>query len=231
MLEDLKLRVCAANKALQANGLVVLTWGNASGYDPDSKAVVIKPSGVSYGALRPEDLVVLDLDGNVLEGALRPSSDTPTHLALYRAFPSLRGIVHTHSTFATAFAQANRDIPVYGTTHADHFDGPVPCARQLTPEEIEEGYEKNTGAVIVEEFCGKEILLTPAALLPGHGAFTWGSSVEGAVHNAIALEEVAKMAYLTETLSSGTAKTLSPELQRKHYERKHGSNAYYGQKK
>ncbi|MCD7919410.1 MAG: L-ribulose-5-phosphate 4-epimerase [Clostridiales bacterium] len=232
MLEELKRRVCEANLELTRRGLVTYTWGNASGIDRERGLLVIKPSGVAYDALKPEDLVVLDLDGNRVEGDLNPSSDTRTHLELYRAFPEVGGIVHTHSTYAVAWAQARRDIPCYGTTHADYFYGPVPCARSLTPEEIDGDYEGNTGKVIVETFRSRGIspVYVPAVLCANHGPFTWGADAAQAVYHAVVLEEVAKMALLTEQ-TSPTAGPAPRCVQEKHFLRKHGPNAYYGQGK
>ncbi len=229
MLEALKQRVLEQNIALVKHGLVVLTWGNVSAKDAQSGLVVIKPSGVSYDTMRAEDMVVVDLKGNVVEGDYNPSSDLPTHLYLYNEFPALGGIVHTHSTYATAFAQAGRDIPALGTTHADAFYGAVPCSRALTPEEIADRYEHNTGKVIAETVakCVEEI---PGVLVKNHGVFTWGKSAEKAVENAVTLEEVAKMASITLALNP-TAPAVDQELLDKHYWRKHGANAYYGQKK
>ena len=227
MLENLKERVYKENLALVKHGLVVLTWGNVSGKDDESGFVVIKPSGVSYDVMRPEDMVVVDMDGNVVEGKYRPSSDLATHLYLYKEYPSLGGVVHTHSTYATAFAQSGRSIPAYGTTHADAFYGDVPCSRELTDSEIDEAYEKNTGKVIVETVTDAEAI--PAILVKNHGVFTWGKTPEKAVENAVTLEEVAKMALLTEQLGPKTPK-IKQHLLDKHYFRKHGKNAYYGQK-
>lgn len=232
MLEELRRRVWAANLELPRQGLVTQTWGNVSGIDRDRGLVVIKPSGVAYEALTPQDLVVVDLaDGRVVEGALRPSSDTDTHLELYRAFPALGGVVHTHSTYATAWAQAGQDLPCYGTTHADAFYGPVPCTRPLTAAEVETDYEKHTGLVIGETFAGRAIdpVAVPAVLCAFHGPFTWGTTPEEAVENAVVLEEVARMAILTRQI--GPQVVPAPHyLQSKHFRRKHGPNAYYGQK-
>ena len=231
MLEALKEEVLAANLRLVDAGLVVLTWGNASGFDPESGLVVIKPSGVSYAKMKADDLVVVDLDGKVVEGRLNPSSDTPTHLEFYRNFKGVRGAVHTHSVEATAWAQAGREIPCYGTTHADQFHGPVPVTRVLTSSEVEEAYELNTGKVIVETFKGRDPLAQPGVLVAGHAPFTWGSTPAKAVDNAIALEAMAKMARLTEFLAAAKpAPTLPGYVAEKHYLRKHGPNAYYGQK-
>lgn len=226
MLEELKKRVLDQNLALVKHGLVVLTWGNVSARDTDTGYIVIKPSGVSYDTMRAEDMVVVDPDGNVIEGKYRPSSDLPTHLYLYRAYPSLGGVVHTHSTYATAFAQSGRGIPAYGTTHADAFYGSVPCSRELTDEEIEQAYEWNTGRVIVESVVDAEAI--PAMLVKNHGVFTWGKTPEKAVEVAVTLEEVAKMALLTEQLNRNTP-AIKQRLLDKHYFRKHGKNAYYGQ--
>ncbi|MCR5413712.1 MAG: L-ribulose-5-phosphate 4-epimerase AraD [Kiritimatiellae bacterium] len=228
MLEKLKEEVYAANRRLVSSGLVVLTWGNASGYDPESGLVVIKPSGVGYDVMKPSDMVVVGLDGKVVEGTLNPSSDTPTHLEFYRNFKGVKGAVHTHSTEATAWAQACREIPCYGTTHADQFHGSVPVTRFLTPQEVEEAYELNTGKVIVELFRDREPLAQPGVLVAGHAPFTWGVTPAKAVDNAIALEAMARMARLTEQLGCRTA--LPAHIGEKHYMRKHGPNAYYGQK-
>ena len=227
MLEKLKKRVFEQNISLVKHGLVVLTWGNVSAKDEETGLVVIKPSGVPYNTMKVEDMVVIDLDGNIVEGNYRPSSDLPTHLYLYKKYPTLGGIVHTHSTYATAFAQSGRDIIAYGTTHADAFYGNVPCSRELTDEEINDDYELNTGKVIAEAVTDVEAI--PAMLVKNHGVFTWGSTPEKAVENAITLEEVAKMALLTEQLNSETPK-IKQSLLDKHYFRKHGKNAYYGQK-
>ena len=226
MLEELKKRVYEQNIALVRHGLIILTWGNVSAIDRASGLVVIKPSGVSYDSMKAEDMVVVDMDGKVVEGKLRPSSDTPTHIELYRAFPNIGGVVHTHSTYATAFAQAGRDIPPYGTTHADVFYGPIPCAPALTKEEVEGEYEKNTGLVIVRAVGDYEAV--PAILVKNHGPFTWGKTPEKAVENAVTLEETAKMAVLTEKINP-EAKEVDGYLLDRHYFRKHGKNAYYGQ--
>ena len=229
MLEKLKEIVYKQNMRLKESGLVVLTWGNVSGIDREKGLVVIKPSGVPYSEMKPEDMVVTDLNGKVVEGSLRPSSDLATHLELYKSFPHIGGVVHTHSTYAVAFAQAGRDLPPYGTTHADAFYGEVPCTRALSKEEIEEAYELNTGKVIVETFQDKDYEAVPAVLTRNHGPFTWGNSPEKAVENAIVLEEVSKMALLSETLNPDI-KPVDQHLLDKHYFRKHGKNAYYGQK-
>lgn len=228
MLEQLKRRVFEQNLALVKHGLVVLTWGNVSARDFESGLVVIKPSGVSYDEMRAEDMVVVDMDGNTVEGALRPSSDLPTHLCLYKTYKELGGIVHTHSTCATSFAQGCRAIPAYGTTHADAFYGNVPCARSLTDEEINGAYEWNTGVSITETVVDATAI--PAVLVENHGVFTWGATPEKAVENAVTVEAVAKMALMTELLRP-TAETVKQSLLDKHYFRKHGRNAYYGQDK
>ena len=211
-------------------GLVTFTWGNVSAIDTESGLFVIKPSGVDYEKMTPADMVVMDLQGNKVEGDLRPSSDTPTHLELYKAFPEIGGIVHTHSSYATSWAQAGRSIPCYGTTHADYIYGEGPCLRCLTKEEIDEAYEENTGHLIVNEFqrMNKEVMAVPAVLCKNHGPFAFGKDAMDAVHNAVVLEEVAKMAYRTETINPKVAPA-PQELQDKHYYRKHGANAYYGQ--
>lgn len=230
MLEELKEKVLKANLLLPHYGLVTFTWGNVSEIDRERNLVVIKPSGVDYDKLTVEDMVVVDLSGHVVEGTLRPSSDTPTHLELYKAFKEIGGIVHTHSTFATSWAQAGSKIPCFGTTHADYFYNEIPSARSLTKEEIATDYEKNTGLVIVETFKSRDPLATPGVLCVNHGPFSWGKDSLEAVHNAVVLEEVAKMAMY--------AKLINPELKAapqtimdKHYFRKHGKDAYYGQTK
>ena len=227
MLEELKKRVFEQNLALVKNGLVVLTWGNVSARDAETGLVVIKPSGVPYDTMQESDMVVVDADGNTVEGDYRPSSDLPTHLYLYKQYPTLGGIVHTHSTYATAFAQSGRAIPAYGTTHADAFYGSVPCARALTDAEIDEAYEWNTGKVIGEAVTDVDAI--PAILVKNHGVFTWGKTPEKAVENAVTVEAVAKMALLTEQLNNDTP-NIKQHLLDKHYFRKHGKNAYYGQK-
>lgn len=229
MLEELKQRVFEQNLALVKHNLVVLTWGNVSAIDRESGFVVIKPSGVDYATMKAEDMVVVDLDGKVVEGKYRPSSDTPTHIWLYKQFSQIGGVVHTHSTYATAWAQSGRNITAYGTTHADAFYGDVPCTRALTKEEIGSEYELNTGKVIAETFEGKDVLAIPAVLVKNHGPFTWGTTPEKAVENAVTLEEVARMAQLTESLNP-QVKRVDQHLLNKHYNRKHGANAYYGQK-
>lgn len=229
MLEELKENVLRANLMLPRYGLVTFTWGNVSAVDRRKNLVVIKPSGVDYESMKVDDMVVVDFDGNVVEGRLRPSSDTATHIELYKAFPELGGIVHTHSTNATAWAQAGRAIPCYGTTHADYFYGDIPCARPLSDEEIASCYEKNTGKVIVETFCNRDVLSCPGVLCVNHGPFAWGKDCFEAVHNAVVLEEVAKMALLTEQIDPKASR--APEsIRNKHYYRKHGKDAYYGQK-
>ncbi len=228
MLEELKEKVLKGNLDLVKYGLVLFTWGNVSAIDRESGYVVIKPSGVNYDKMTVNDMVVVDLDGNIKEGKLKPSSDTPTHLELYKRHKEIGGIVHTHSTFATAFAQAGRDIKDYGTTHADYFYGDIPCARVLTESEMTE-YEKNTGVVINETFADKDVVAIPACLVKNHGVFAWGKDADEAVYHATALEEVAKMAYITETL--GCSQRLPQYIADKHYNRKHGKNAYYGQRK
>lgn len=227
MLEELKRRVYLQNVALVKHGLIVLTWGNVSARDEETGLVVIKPSGVSYDSMRPCDMVVVDMDGNTVEGKYRPSSDLPTHLYLYKEYPSLGGIVHTHSAYATAYAQSGREIIAYGTTHADAFYGNIPCTRELTPEEIGGEYEWNTGKVIAEAVTDVEGI--PAVLVKNHGIFTWGKTPEKAVENAVTLEETAKMAMFTEQLNPNTPK-IGQHLLDKHYFRKHGEGAYYGQK-
>ena len=229
MLEELKKRVYEQNLRLKDSGLVILTWGNVSGIDREKGLVVIKPSGIAYSVMKESDMVVTDLNGKVIEGDLRPSSDLATHLELYKSFPNIGGVVHTHSTHAVAFAQAGRDLPPYGTTHADTFYGEVPCTRSLTKEEIEDAYELNTGKVIVETFKDKDYEAIPAALVRNHGPFTWGKSPEKAVENAIILEEVCRMALLSESLNPNI-KRVDQYLLDKHYFRKHCKNAYYGQK-
>jgi len=229
MLEQLKEKVFKANLQLVEHGLVIFTWGNVSGFDPESRLVVIKPSGVDYDTMTADDMVVVDLDNRVVEGSLRPSSDTPTHTFLYKQFPQLGGIVHTHSTYAVAWAQACRSIPALGTTHADHFYGHIPCTRVLTADEVEQDYEHNTGKVIVETFSDIDPIAVPAVLVANHGPFAWGSTPEKAVYNAVVLEQVAKMAFLTTQL--GNDNPIASYILNKHYQRKHGKNAYYGQNK
>lgn len=230
MLEELKKEVFHANLDLVKQGLVIFTWGNVSGVDREKGLVVIKPSGVSYETMKPEDMVVVSLEtGKVVEGDLNPSSDTPTHLVLYRAFQNIQGVVHTHSTYATAWAQAGKDIPNIGTTHADYFYKAVPCTADMTKEEVEGKYELETGNVIVKRFEGINPDHTPGVLVKNHGPFTWGTSPANAVYNAKVLEQCAKMAFISFAINPET--TMNPLLIEKHYSRKHGPNAYYGQKK
>lgn len=228
MLEALKERVCKANISLKESGLVALTWGNVSEIDRQSGLIVIKPSGVSYSTMTPSDMVVVDLAGNTVEGKWNPSSDLPTHLELYKNFPQIGGVTHTHSRWATVFAQAGYGIPALGTTHADTFYGAVPCTRKMTPQEIQSAYEKETGTVICEAFKEKDPMDIPAVLVHSHGPFTWGKTAEKSVENAIILEEVAMMAW--HTLKLNADPHFQQELLEKHYSRKHGPNAYYGQK-
>lgn len=228
MLENLKQKVYEANMRLPQYGLVTFTWGNVSGIDHESRLLVIKPSGIAYDKLKVEDMVVVNLEGKVIEGEYKPSSDTPTHIELYKAFPNIGGIVHTHSSWATSWAQAGRGIPCYGTTHADYMYGEIPCLRNLTKEEIEEAYEKNTGVLITDYFKDKNYEAVPAVLCKNHGPFTWGKDANEAVYNSVVLEEVAKMAYQCEMINL-RVQPAPKELQDKHYYRKHGENAYYGQ--
>lgn len=232
MLEQLKKEVYEANMLLPKYKMVTFTWGNVSAIDRESGLFVIKPSGVDYDEMKPEDMVVVDLEGNVVEGNYRPSSDTETHRILYKEFPNIGGIVHTHSPWATSWAQAGRGIPCYGTTHADYMYGEIPCVRNLTKEEIEEAYELNTGVLIAEHFKSHNIDVEamPAVLCKNHGPFTWGTDAHNAVHNAVVLEEVAKMAARCELINP-RVQPAPQELQDKHYFRKHGANAYYGQSK
>ncbi len=230
MLETLKQQVYEANMLLPSYGLITFTWGNVSGIDRDKGLFVIKPSGVEYDKLRSEDMVVMDLHGNKVEGDLNPSSDTPTHLALYNAFSDIGGIVHTHSTFATSFAQAGKPVTAYGTTQADYFYGDVPCTRDMTPEEIQSAYELHTGDVIIETFKGLDPTHMPGVLVKNHGPFTWGKDAKEAVHNAVVLEEVSKMAFYSGLINPGIA-AMPKVLLDKHFLRKHGANAYYGQGK
>ena len=230
MLEALKERVYQANMLLPKYNLITFTWGNVSEIDSETGYFAIKPSGVEYDALKPEDMVIMDLDGNKIEGKYNPSSDTLTHIEIYKGMPDVRGIVHTHSPWATSWAQAGRGIPCYGTTHADYMYGEIPCVRNLTKEEIEEAYERNTGILIAEHFKNVEYMAMPAVLCKNHGTFTWGKDSHDAVHNAVVLEEVARMAAQTEWLDPNV-RPAPQELQDKHYYRKHGANAYYGQGK
>jgi L-ribulose-5-phosphate 4-epimerase len=230
MLESLKEEVCRANQELPARGVVLYTWGNVSGIDREKNLIVIKPSGVSYEDMKPSDMVVVDLEGRVVEGDLRPSSDTPTHLYLYRAFPQIGGVVHTHSTHAAVFAQAGRDIPALGTTHADYFYGAVPVSRALREDEVREAYEENTGKVIVETFAERKLdpVSVPGILVRNHGPFIWGKNPAEAVYHSVVLEEIAEMAWKTLLLSPSAS--LDRFVLDKHYQRKHGPHAYYGQK-
>jgi len=232
MLKGLKRKVYEANMLLPEYGLVTFTWGNVSAINRDKGYVVIKPSGVEYDLMMVEDMVVVDLEGNVVEGSLKPSSDTPTHVALYKAFPSIGGIVHTHSRWATTFAQSGRGIPAFGTTHADYFYGEIPCTRKMTDDEINNEYEKETGNMIIERFNNAGINPDdiPAALVYSHGPFAWGTDAHDAVHNAVVLEEVAFMAWHDIMLDDGLL-PMQQELLDKHYMRKHGATAYYGQKR
>lgn len=227
MLNELKEKVYRANLDLVEYGLVLFTFGNASCIDREKGWVVIKPSGVDYGRMKPRDMVVVDLEGNVVEGRLKPSTDTPTHIELYRAFPKIGGIAHTHSTYATAWAQAGRNIPILGTTHADHFAQPIPCTAVMAPEEVEGDYEKQTGGVIIRTFNDISYEHVPGVLVRNHGPFTWGKDPEDAVYNSVILEELARMACLTLAINPET--TMNKALIRRHYERKHGKDAYYGQ--
>jgi L-ribulose-5-phosphate 4-epimerase len=227
MLEELKKQVYTANLNLVKHGLVLFTWGNVSGFDREKGLLVIKPSGVNYDVMKAEDMVVVDLNGKVIGSNLKPSSDTLTHIELYKSFPEIGGIVHTHSTYAVAWAQALKAIPAMGTTHADHFYGEIPCTRELTQEEVESGYEKETGTVIVETFKNIDPLHVPGVLVGNHGPFAWGANAEKAVYNAVVLEEVARMALLTMQLEN--ANPIKQYLLDKHFNRKHGKNAYYGQ--
>ena len=228
MLEKLKEEVYKANMDLVKHGLVIFTWGNVSGIDRETGLVVIKPSGVDYDVMKPEDMVVVDLQGNVVEGRLKPSSDTPTHLAIYRAWPEVGGVVHTHSTFATAWSQAGLDIPNIGTTHADYFHEAIPCTADMTEEEVKGAYELETGNVIIKRFEGMNPMHTPGVLVKNHGPFAWGKDPHDAVHNAVVMEQVAKMASIA--FAANPDLTMNPLLVEKHFNRKHGPNAYYGQK-
>ena len=232
MLEQLKQEVYEANMLLPRYNLITFTWGNVSGIDREQGLVVIKPSGVEYDVLKPEDMVVVDLEGTVVEGNLNPSSDTATHVELYKAFPTIKGVVHTHSPWAVSFAQAGLDIPAAGTTQGDYFYGSIPVTRAMTQAEIEQDYEKNTGTVIIETFAERSIQpeQVPGVLVNDHGPFTWGTSAKNAVHNAVVLEQVAEMTYHTLQLNPHGI-TMDQALLDKHYLRKHGKNAYYGQKK
>ncbi|MBE6072070.1 MAG: L-ribulose-5-phosphate 4-epimerase [Clostridium butyricum] len=228
MLEELKKKVYEANMELQRKGLVIYTWGNVSGIDREKGLVVIKPSGVDYDTMKAEDMVVLDLDGNIVEGKYKPSTDTPTHLVMYNTYKSIGGVVHTHSEWATSFAQAGLSIPAFGTTHADYFYGDIPCTRDLTDDEINGEYEKETGNVIVETIGERNPLEVPAIVVKNHGPFAWGKDPDNAVYNAVVLDKVAQMAYNTMTLNTRIDRVKQTLLD-KHYLRKHGANAYYGQ--
>ena len=228
MLEELKKKVYEANMELQRKGLIIYTWGNVSGIDREKGLVVIKPSGVDYDTMKAEDMVILDLEGNIIEGKYKPSTDTPTHLVLYNTYPNIGGVVHTHSEWATTFAQAGISIPAFGTTHADYFYGDIPCTRDLTENEINGEYEKETGNVIVETIGEKNPLEIPAIIVKNHGPFTWGKDPDNAVYNAVVLDKVAEMAYKTMTLNR-SIESVNQILLDKHYLRKHGVNAYYGQ--
>jgi L-ribulose-5-phosphate 4-epimerase len=228
MLESLKSEVCQANLDLVNHGLVIFTWGNVSAIDRKTGLVVIKPSGVAYDGMKPEQMVVVDLDGKVVEGDLKPSSDMPTHVALYNAFPDIGGVVHTHSTYGTAWAQAGIDLPIVGTTHADYFADTIPCTRDMTESEVKGEYEKETGTVIIERFKALNPSHIPGVLVKNHAPFTWGKDAHDAVHNSVVLEQVAKMAYIGKMLNPNMG--MNGLLTTKHFERKHGSNAYYGQK-
>ena len=230
MLEELKQTVCMANLALPRYGLVTFTWGNVSGIDRERGLMVIKPSGVEYDAMKPEHMVVTDLDGDVVEGKLNPSSDTATHVELYRAFPDIGGIVHTHSRWATIFSQSGMGIPAYGTTQADYFYGEIPCTRRMTDGEINGEYEKETGLVIAQRFSGMSAADVPGVLVHSHGPFAWGKDPMNAVHNAVVMEECAMMAWHCKAMSGNTIEPMQKALLDKHYLRKHGANAYYGQK-
>lgn len=227
MLEKLKQEVCEANLDLVRHGLVILTWGNVSAIDRETNLVVIKPSGVSYDNMTAQDMVVVDLEGNVVEGTLRPSSDTPTHLVIYKSFPEVGAVVHTHSTYATAWAQACLSIPNLGTTHSDTFHCDIPCTTNMTAEQISRAYEAETGTVIADAFKGMEPMHTPAVLVAHHGPFTWGKSAKEAVQNSVILEQVARMASITLALNPKVE--MDKNMIEKHYDRKHGANAYYGQ--
>jgi L-ribulose-5-phosphate 4-epimerase len=230
MLEWLKAEVLQANLDLVRHGLVTLTWGNVSGVDRSSRSAVIKPSGVEYECMTAKDMIVVDMDGNVVDGKLRPSSDTPTHLELYKAFPEIGGIVHSHSVYATMFAQACREIPCLGTTHADHFRGSVPVTRFLTEDEVRMGYERETGRLIIERFAEMNPSDTPGVLVAGHAPFAWGKNVLDAVQNSLILERIAQIA-VGSFLLNPVLPALPVYIQEKHYRRKHGPDAYYGQKK
>ncbi|GET22733.1 L-ribulose-5-phosphate 4-epimerase [Prolixibacter denitrificans] len=227
MLEQLKEEVFQANLDLVKHGLVIFTWGNVSGIDREKGLFVIKPSGVDYSVMKASDMVVVDMDGNVVEGNMKPSSDMPTHLVLYKEFPEIGGVVHTHSTYSTAWAQSGKALPIIGTTHADYFANDIPCTRDMTEEEVFSEYEKETGHVIVETFAQLKPMEIPGVLVKNHGPFSWGKDAHNAVHNAVVMEEISKMA--TFAFMNNPDLTMNPHLVKKHYERKHGKNAYYGQ--
>lgn len=227
MLEQLKEEVFQANLDLVKHGLVIFTWGNVSGIDREKGLFVIKPSGVDYSVMKASDMVVVDMDGNVVEGNLKPSSDMPTHLVLYKEFPEIGGVVHTHSTYSTAWAQSGKALPIIGTTHADYFANDIPCTRDMTEEEVFGEYEKETGNVIVETFAQLKPMEIPGVLVKNHGPFSWGKDAHNAVHNAVVMEEISRMA--TFAFMNNPDLTMNPHLVKKHYERKHGKNAYYGQ--
>lgn len=229
MLEELKEKVFKANVDLVKHRLVIFTWGNASAIDREKGLVVIKPSGVEYDVMKASDMVVVDLDGNVVEGNLKPSSDTPTHLELYKKFEDVGGIVHTHSTYATAWSQTGMDLPILGTTHADYFYGDIPCTRSLTEKEIAVDYEKETGTVIIETFANRNPMHVPGVIVKNHGPFTWGKDANDAVHNSVVLEQIAKMDFIS--LQVNPNAEMNNDLVEKHFNRKHGANAYYGQRK
>lgn len=226
-LQKLKQQVFKANLDLVKHGLVLFTWGNVSAIDREKGLIVIKPSGVSYDVMKADDMVVLDMDGKVVEGRFKPSSDTPTHLELYKAFSEIGAVVHTHSTYATAWAQAGKSIPIIGTTHADYFASDIPCTPDMTPAEVEEAYEKETGSVIIKAFEHLKPMEIPGVLVKNHGPFSWGKNADNAVYNSVVLEEVARMAQLAYFINPNL--TMNPHLVKKHYERKHGKDAYYGQ--
>ena len=228
MLSELKELVFKANLDLVKHNLVLFTWGNASGINREQGLVVIKPSGVDYDVMTADQMVVVDLEGNVVEGALRPSSDTPTHLALYQAFDQIGGVVHTHSTYATSWAQAGVSLPIIGTTHADYFGDDIPCTRDMNEAEIKGNYEQETGTVIIERFMNLNSIHIPGVLVKNHGPFTWGKNPNEAVHNSVVLEEIARMAFISYGVNPNL--TMNPLLTEKHFSRKHGANAYYGQK-
>ena len=227
MLSELKELVFKANLDLVKHNLVLFTWGNASGIDREKGLIVIKPSGVDYDVMTADQMVVVDLEGNLVEGKLRPSSDTPTHLELYKAFPKIGGVVHTHSTYATSWAQAGVSLPIIGTTHADYFGSDIPCTRDMNENEVKGNYEKDTGTVIIERFNSLEYSHIPGVLVKNHGPFTWGKNPNEAVHNSVVLEEIARMSFIAYAINPNL--TMNPLLTEKHFNRKHGANAYYGQ--